>query len=126
MAAHPQVAVALHWPYLGRQIRMAGAVEKTSREKSDQYFHSRPRGSQIGALISDQSATVDSRENLESAAAAAATKYEGQEIPLPEFWGGYLLIPQEIEFWQGRADRIHDRFLYEKDDAGWKIRRLAP
>ena len=121
-----QVAIVFHWPYLGRQVRLVGTVEKTSREKSEEYFHRRPRGSQIGALISEQSAVIDSRETLEAAAADANRKYEGQEIPLPENWGGYHLNPVEFEFWQGREDRIHDRFRYSLVDSTWKIERLAP
>ena len=126
MAECPLVAVVLHWPYLSRQVRMVGSVSKTTREKSETYFHSRPRGSQIGALISEQSTTVDSREQLETAASAAEERYDGQEIPLPENWGGYQLTVTEFEFWQGREDRIHDRFVYSQVESGWEIRRLSP
>ncbi len=126
MAEHPQVATALHWPYLGRQVRIVGSVEKTSREKSEEYFHSRPRGSQIGAVISEQSSIIESREQLESAASAVSKRFENQQIPLPDSWGGYHLTPTEFEFWQGREDRIHDRLVYSKENGSWIIKRLAP
>ena len=124
IAANPQVAIAIHWPYLGRQIRMEGLVEKTSREVSEQYFHSRPRGSQIGAAASQQSRTV-SRKELDEERSRLVKTYEGQPVPLPENWGGYLLKANHIEFWQGRLDRLHDRIVYRLG-TDWNWTRLSP
>ena len=138
LAGNPRAALLFHWHYLGRQIRINGTVEKTSREISKKYFHSRPRGSQIGALASAQSKPVESRQTLEDACRQLEQQYEGQEVPLPESWGGYALKPLRFEFWQGRNDRLHDRFQYSVESAGgselpdreewptWKIERLSP
>jgi pyridoxamine-phosphate oxidase len=129
LAANPVAAVTMHWPYLGRQVRMIGDVEKTSRDVSEAYFHSRPRGSQIGALASRQSCQVDSRDELDREARELTEKLEGQDVPLPEHWGGYHLVPTEVEFWQGRLDRLHDRIVYsksERNSCSWEIGRLSP
>lgn len=127
LAANPQCSVAFHWPYLGRQVRMQGVVEKTSREVSEKYFHSRPRGSQIGAAASLQSSLVESRQYLDQQRQELTEKFEGQPIPLPENWGGYLIILERIEFWQGRLDRLHDRIVYQSNSTGdWKRSRLSP
>ena len=127
LAENPQASVNFHWAHLGRQVRMRGSVAKTTREDSEQYFHSRPRGSQLGAIASQQSSVIESRESLEQIRADLEKKYEGQEIPLPDFWGGYALTPVVIEFWQGRLDRMHDRVVYEKGDgSNWKRYRISP
>jgi pyridoxamine 5'-phosphate oxidase len=112
LAENPQASVNFHWAHLGRQVRIRGSVAKTTREDSEQYFHSRPRGSQLGAIASQQSSVIESRESLEQIRADLEKKYEGQEIPLPDFWGGYALTPVVIEFWQGRLDRMQERVVY--------------
>jgi pyridoxamine 5'-phosphate oxidase len=106
---------------------VAGKVEQVARDESERYFQSRPLGHQLGAWASRQSSVVAGREELERAAAEAATRFDGKEIPLPPNWGGYRLRPSVIEFWQGRANRLHDRIEYLRDAAGlWSLRRLAP
>jgi len=119
-------AVAFHWPYLGRQVRIEGAAEKTSREVSETYFHSRPRGSQIGAAASLQSSKVETRELLDQQRRKLGEEFEGQPVPLPENWGGYLIRPRRFEFWQGRLDRLHDRIVFENQADGWSRYRLSP
>lgn len=127
LAANPKCAVAFHWPYLGRQLRIEGVVKKTSREVSKNYFHSRPRGSQIGAAASLQSQQVESREQLDNEKKKLAVQCEGNEIPLPENWGGYVISIVAMEFWQGRLDRLHDRIVYRRDEKGeWSRNRLSP
>ena len=127
LAQNPNASINFHWAYLGRQVRMRGTVAKTSREDSETYFHSRPRGSQLGACASQQSHRIESREELEKTRAALEAKYEGQEIPLPDSWGGYALTPVEFEFWQGRLDRMHDRVVYQKgEDGSWRRHRISP
>ena len=127
IASNPHAAAAFHWPYLGRQVRFQGAIEKTSRAVSEEYFHSRPRGSQIGAMVSQQSSEIDSRQTLEDRQRALEKKFEGQEIPLPENWGGYEITPVRVEFWQGRLNRLHDRIVFIKqDDQTWVKKRISP
>lgn len=124
---NPHAAGVFYWTELERQVRIAGVVERTSREQSEAYFHSRPRGSQLGALASRQSAVIDSRAPLESALAALEAVHAGSEVPLPPNWGGFLLRPSSIEFWQGRPNRLHDRLRYRKQlDESWMIERLSP
>ncbi len=126
LAENPNASMCFFWSELERQIRVEGEVQKISVEESTAYFKSRPHGSQVGAWVSPQSRPIDSREFLETRAREYAAKYEG-EVPKPEHWGGYRLIPNRIEFWQGRASRLHDRVLYEMDSSGkWNILRLAP
>jgi pyridoxamine 5'-phosphate oxidase len=116
------------WLELERQVRISGPISKVSREESEIYFHSRPRESQIGAWVSPQSDVIQSRDVLDTNLAMMVEKFKDVErIPLPEHWGGYRLVPVEIEFWQGRPNRLHDRLLYsEHEDGGWEICRLAP
>ena len=126
LEANANCAVAFHWPYLGRQVRIQGVVEKTTKEVSEAYFHSRPRGSQIGAAASEQSSKVETRELLDQQRRNLDKQYDGQPVPLPENWGGYLIRPNRFEFWQGRLDRLHDRIIYESQDGLWVRFRLCP
>lgn len=127
ISRNPVVAVVFHWPELARQVRIEGTVEKLSKEESERYFHSRPKESQIGALISPQSQLIENRDELEKNWKVAELKYTDKTIPKPAHWGGYLIKPQVIEFWQGRSSRLHDRIVYKKSDKqSWKIVRLAP
>jgi pyridoxamine 5'-phosphate oxidase len=115
------------WGSLERQIRIEGTLEKLSKEQSEQYFHSRPVGSQIGAVASPQSQEIASRKSLETKWQQLEAEYADKEVPKPAYWGGYILKPQLIEFWQGRSSRLHDRILYKKaGKKDWKIVRLAP
>lgn len=124
---NPHAAVLFFWPLLERQVRVEGMLERLSAEDSERYFHSRPRESQLGAWASKQSAPLADRAVLERELAAYAEKMDGQEIPLPPFWGGYLLRPTRYEFWQGRSSRLHDRLVYEATTAGvFALQRLYP
>jgi pyridoxamine 5'-phosphate oxidase len=128
LAENPYAEVLFYWPLLEQQIRVSGRVEKLSPEHSTTYFHSRPHDSQLGAWVSTpQSGVVDGRDTLEARYATLATEYPvGVNVPKPDFWGGYRLIPDQFEFWQGRPNRMHDRFRYQKTEAGWQIDRLMP
>jgi pyridoxamine 5'-phosphate oxidase len=126
MEENPQACLVFFWAELERQVRIEGRVSKVSAEVSDQYFHSRPAGSQIGASASPQSAVIESRELLEEKVKELTQKYKDIEIPRPEHWGGYIVEPSHIEFWQGRPSRLHDRISYELVDGNWTISRLAP
>ncbi|WEK68111.1 MAG: pyridoxamine 5'-phosphate oxidase [Candidatus Chryseobacterium colombiense] len=114
------------WPGLERQIIIKAELEKIAENLSDGYFHSRPKGSQLGAVVSPQSQEIPNREFLEEKLKDLEAKYENTEVPRPENWGGYLARPYEIEFWQGRPNRLHDRIVYTLEDLDWKIARLAP
>jgi pyridoxamine 5'-phosphate oxidase len=127
LAANPHAAMVFYWPQMDRQIRFEGTVEKVSREQSEAYFKSRPLGSQISAAASDQSKPIASRQILEDHAAAIGRQAQQAPLELPEFWGGYRLIPDRAEFWVGRPSRLHDRFAYSKlADGSWQIERLCP
>jgi pyridoxamine 5'-phosphate oxidase len=126
LAANARAGLNFFWPELERQVAIEGAVQKASREEADQYFHTRPVASQLGAWASQQSQIVPSRDWLEEKFEAVAAEYAGKEVPLPDFWGGYWLAPASIEFWQGGPGRIHDRLRYLREGAGWKIDRLSP
>jgi len=124
--ANPFAALLFHWNILQRQVRIEGRIERVSHAESEAYFHSRGRGSQIGAWASKQSQVLDERQTLVDSVKYYEAKFAGQAIPLPDFWGGYRVIPEKIEFWQGKADRLHDRFTYTKSGKEWQINRLNP
>lgn len=124
--ANPQAAMLFHWLEFDRQVKIQGPVSKVSTAESLKYFASRPRGSQIGAWCSEQSSPIGSRTLLVQAYESMKSKFADGEIPLPDFWGGYRVKPVRIEFWQGRENRLHDRFEYVRDGDDWKIQRLAP
>ena len=126
IATSPFACLNFFWQAQARQVRVEGSLVKTSPEESDAYFASRPRDSQIGAWASQQSTVVESREALETEFARYAQQFEGAEIPRPPHWGGFILAPERVEFWQGRPNRLHDRFLYEESPAGWMVFRLSP
>lgn len=123
---NPYGCLTFFWIELQRQVRIHGTIKKVANQTSEAYFSTRPRGSQISALASPQSREVENREELESKVGNAAREYEHKEVPRPAHWGGYVLIPTEVEFWQGRASRLHDRLLYEGEGNDWTIVRLAP
>lgn len=126
MGLNPKVSILFPWYQLQRQIIIKGAVTKTSRAQSEEYFHSRPISSQLGAHVSKQSEKLGSRAELAERLENAEIEFKDKEIPLPENWGGYLIRPTSIEFWQGRASRLHDRILFEKNNDSWEIFRLSP
>lgn len=125
--ANPNVAMLFFWSDAARQVRIRGRAERMSAAETLKYFASRPRGSQIGAWVSAQSSVISSRSLLESKFQEMKTKFKNKEVPLPSFWGGYRVVPEVIEFWQGRRNRLHDRFQYTRqNDSSWAIERLAP
>ena len=126
LTENPHAAICVHWHAIEEQIRIEGTVEPLDDRASDDYFASRPRGSQIGAWASRQSQTLDSRETLEEAYRAVEQRFDGGPVPRPPFWGGFRLIPERIEFWFGRADRLHDRLLYLREGDQWRVERLYP
>lgn len=124
---NPIAEIGFYWPLLERQVRIHGVVEHTSREESQRYFHSRPLGSQLGAWASRQTEVLDGRRILDARLAEMTERFREGEIPLPPHWGGYRLVPERLEFWQGRPNRLHDRFVYARQANGeWQIDRLAP
>jgi pyridoxamine 5'-phosphate oxidase len=127
LAENPQAALVFWWAELQRQVRICGRVEKVSDSESDKYFYSRPLGSRLGAWASNQSEVIESREVLEQQLEELKEQYQDREIPRPPHWGGIRVIPAEIEFWQGRSSRLHDRLVYTRmEDDSWKIERLSP
>jgi pyridoxamine 5'-phosphate oxidase len=126
IAANSAVALLFGWYALQRQVRVEGVAEMVSRADSEDYFGTRPRGSQLGAWASAQSSVVAGREELAAAYAAAEQRFAGQEVPCPPHWGGYLVAPTLVEFWQGQPSRMHDRLRYLRTDDGWSLNRLAP
>ena len=126
LEANPRAALLFHWDALGRQVRIEGPVTRMTRDESAPYIRSRPRGSQVSALASPQSQAVESREQLERRVAELTERFQGQEPPLPENWGGFRLRPESFEFWQHRMDRLHDRLLYTRAGEAWRLERLAP
>lgn len=127
IAENPRVSLCFHWAALERQVRIEGAAVKTTAEESDAYFATRPRGSQIGAWASNQSSVIPGRGDLDQRFAELEACYKERQIPRPPHWGGYRVIPVEIEFWQGRTDRLHDRFVYRlREPKDWVIERLSP
>jgi len=127
LEANPFASIVFWWERLRRQVRVEGRVQKVEEEQADQYFRTRPRGSQLGAWASRQSQVIPNRADLENRAQALEVKYRGREVPRPPFWGGFRLIPDSMEFWLGRADRLHDRLLYRRSkDDRWILERLDP
>jgi pyridoxamine 5'-phosphate oxidase len=127
LIANPYAALVFLWDKLERQIRIEGKVVKLDLEESTAYFQSRPKASQLGAWASDQSRVIPNREVLEQKLADLTTQYTNKTVPLPEHWGGFRVIPNRLEFWQGRPSRLHDRLVYDlQDDLSWQIKRLSP
>ncbi len=126
LVENQNASLLFHWPWLERQVRIEGQATKTSRERSLEYFHSRPRGAQIGAHASHQSDVIESRDVLDVRRIELEKQFEGGPVPLPDNWGGYILEPSRCEFWQGRMDRLHDRIVYERQGMAWKLFRIAP
>ncbi|MDQ1698754.1 MAG: pyridoxamine 5-phosphate oxidase [Frankiaceae bacterium] len=127
LVASPRVALLFPWHSLGRQVRIEGTAVKTSYDESAAYFASRPRGAQLSAAASRQSTVVGSRAELEAAVSAVAASVGDGAVPLPDDWGGFRVVPSVVEFWQGRADRLHDRLVYRRTDpSAWSVERLAP
>lgn len=127
IAENPQVSILFPWYALERQVSINGRIEKVSAKESLAYFSSRPFGSQLGAWVSQQSKVISSRSLLETKLAEMKRKFKEGKVPLPDFWGGYRIVPHSFEFWQGRKNRLHDRILYELDENGtWKISRMSP
>jgi pyridoxamine 5'-phosphate oxidase len=123
---NPRAAVAIHWWELGRQVRAEGVVVELSEEESTEYWKTRPRGSQLAAWASPQSQPLEDRSELDGLVSAVEARFAGVEVPLPPFWGGYRLVPEIVELWVHRDDRLHDRVRYTRDRSGWLSERLAP
>ena len=126
LGENSKVALAFFWKETERQVRIEGKVEKVDKQTSDEYFASRPYESRLSAAASPQSQVVESRQELEQQREAIRAKHPDGHIPRPEEWGGFVVIPNQIEFWQGRENRLHDRIVYKRSDGGWQIVRLAP
>ena len=126
LESNPRAALCIYWPSLDEQIRIEGRVERLPSIESDAYFDGRPRGSQIGAWASEQSQPLPSRETLEERYREFETRFDGQPVPRPGHWGGFIIIPQRVEFWYGRPDRLHDRVIYVREGEGWRTERLYP
>ncbi|MCC6245590.1 MAG: pyridoxamine 5'-phosphate oxidase [Gemmatimonadaceae bacterium] len=126
LSDNPHASLCFFWPELERQVRIVGAVQRVSRAESDEYFQSRPQASRVGAWTSTQSAVLTSRDELEQALARNAAHFGDGPVPLPDHWGGFRVVPEEIEFWQGRSSRLHDRIQFRKEAGAWVLRRLSP
>ena len=126
LAENPLAALTFLWKEIERQVRITGSVSRVSTQESEAYFRTRPPGSRLGAWASHQSAVLASREELEARVQDVAVRFPDGDVPLPPHWGGFRIAPDEIEFWQGRPDRLHDRLLYRRDERGWEISRLSP
>jgi pyridoxamine 5'-phosphate oxidase len=126
LEGNPYCALVFYWAELERQVRVEGHARRVTEKEADEYFRSRPRGSQLGARVSEQSRPVGGREALEEKLRWLEAEYEGREVPRPQFWGGYRVEPDSIEFWQGRENRLHDRLLYRLSDGKWGRERLQP
>ncbi len=126
LAENARASLLFPWIALERQVIVEGPVTRVSREEADVYFHSRPRASQLSAWVSRQSAIIPNRTHLEDAMRQVEQKYAGQEVPLPPHWGGFRVVPEAVEFWQGRRSRLHDRLRYRRESSDWVIERLAP
>ncbi len=127
IADNPTAALVFYWPPLHRQVRIEGRVEKVSEKEADEYFASRPYGSRISAWVADQSSAVESREFMELRVKDLEQQYSEDNVPRPDTWAGYRVIPESLEFWQGRENRLHDRIFYQKGETGsWSMSRLAP
>ena len=124
--SNPHAALCFHWAVHHRQVRVAGTVSRLTEEESLEYFRTRDRASQVGAWASKQSQPIAERTELEQRVRQIKEKFAGEDVPLPPFWGGYRIVPTTIEFWQGRADRLHDRLVFSRSDGGWSTRRLYP
>ena len=125
LARNPRAALVFYWPELERQVRITGTTSQTDRQESEAYFRSRPRGSRLGAWISHQSEIIESRQQLEAQIPELERRYP-DDVPLPPYWGGFRLLPDAIEFWQGRTSRLHDRLRYLREGERWRIQRLSP
>jgi pyridoxamine 5'-phosphate oxidase len=126
LEANPRAALVFHWAELERQVRIAGTVTRVSREENEAYFLSRPRGSRLGAWTSHQSTVIGSRADLDERLEAMTARFDGGDVPLPPYWGGFRVRPYTIEFWQGRENRLHDRIRYRREGGAWRVERLAP
>jgi pyridoxamine 5'-phosphate oxidase len=126
LAADARAALVVYWRELDRQVRARGEVERLAADESEEYYATRARDSQIGAWASPQSRALESRDQLDAMVHEAEGRFAGGEVPRPEHWGGYLLRPRTVEFWQGQVGRLHDRFRYSREEGGWRIERLAP
>jgi pyridoxamine 5'-phosphate oxidase len=126
LEANPHAALVFFWGELERQVRISGTVSRVSREETDAYFRTRPRESRLGAWSSHQSAVLPGREALEARLREVSARHPGEDVPTPPYWGGYVLRPDALEFWQGRESRLHDRVRYQREAGGWRIERLAP
>jgi len=126
LEANPRAALCFHWKELDRQVRIDGSIERVSEEESQAYFDTRPEGSRVGAWASSQSRFLDDRADLQRRVQEVRERFAHRTIPLPPHWGGYRLIPEDMEFWQGRADRLHDRLAFRRDGDGWRAQRLYP
>jgi pyridoxamine 5'-phosphate oxidase len=126
LGENPLAALTFLWKEIERQVRITGSVSRVSTQESEAYFRTRPPGSRLGAWASRQSSVIANREELEARLQEVTLRFPGEEVPLPPHWGGFRVMPDEIEFWQGRQDRLHDRLLYRRLDTGWGISRLSP